>query len=209
MGRCMSDMNHILGLGQDVFFEGKLYRIADDLEFGVQADFERWLKSQAMREAQEVASGNPEMQERFCRLFIADSIAGAYRLDGQIAKQALVNNPDASVKLLYLLLEDGKRKAPQDQQHSISEQLARKMLKDEKVGPWVQALCLVALGLDPSNALVLAMGLVGTRAETKANQQKQATTTSMKDELKARLSESSSENILPSLVTYLDSVGGG
>lgn len=209
MGRCMSDMNHILGLGQDVFFEGKLYRIADDLEFGVQADFERWLKSQAMREAQEVASGNPEMQERFCRLFIADSIAGAYRLDGQIAKQALVNNPDASVKLLYLLLEDGKRKAPQDQQHSISEQLARKMLKDEKVGPWVQALCLVALGLDPSNALVLAMGLVGTRAETKANQQKQATTTSMKDELRARLSESSSENILPSLVTYLDSVGGG
>lgn len=209
MGRCMSDMNHILGLGQDVFFEGKLYRIADDLEFGVQADFERWLKSQAMREAQEVASGNPEMQERFCRLFIADSIAGAYRLDGQIAKQALVNNPDASVKLLYLLLEDGKRKAPQDQQHSISEQLAKKMLKDEKVGPWVQALCLVALGLDPSNALVLAMGLVGTRAETKANQQKQATTTSMKDELKARLSESSSENILPSLVTYLDSVGGG
>ncbi len=205
----MADMNHILGLGQDVFFEGKLYRIADDLEFGVQADFERWLKSQAMREAQEVASGNPEMQERFCRLFIADSIAGAYRLDGQIAKQALVNNPDASVKLLYLLLEDGKRKAPQDQQHSISEQLARKMLKDEKVGPWVQALCLVALGLDPSNALVLAMGLVGTRAETKANQQKQATTTSMKDELKARLSESSSENILPSLVTYLDSVGGG
>jgi len=205
----MSDMNHILGLGQDVFFEGKLYRIADDLEFGVQADFERWLKSQAMREAQEVASGNPEMQERFCRLFIADSIAGAYRLDGQIAKQALVNNPDASVKLLYLLLEDGKRKAPQDQQHSISEQLARKMLKDEKVGPWVQALCLVALGLDPSNALVLAMGLVGTRAETKANQQKQATTTSMKDELRARLSESSSENILPSLVTYLDSVGGG
>lgn len=209
MGRCMSDMNHILGLGQDVFFEGKLYRIADDLEFGVQADFERWLKSQAMREAQEVASGNPEMQERFCQLFIADSIAGAYRLDGQIAKQALVNNPDASVKLLYLLLEDGKRKAPQDQQHSISEQLARKMLKDEKVGPWVQALCLVALGLDPSNALVLAMGLVGTRAETKANQQKQATTTSMKDELRARLSESSSENILPSLVTYLDSVGGG
>ena len=209
MGRCMSDMNHILGLGQDVFFEGKLYRIADDLEFGVQADFERWLKSQAMREAQEVASGNPEMQERFCRLFIADSIAGAYRLDGQIAKQALVNNPDASVKLLYLLLEDGKRKAPQDQQHSISEQLARKMLKDEKVGPWVQALCLVALGLDPSNALVLAMGLVGTRAETKANQQKQATTMSMKDELRARLSESSSENILPSLVTYLDSVGGG
>lgn len=209
MGRCMSDMNHILGLGQDVFFEGKLYRIADDLEFGVQADFERWLKSQAMREAQEVASGNPEMQERFCRLFIADSIAGAYRLDGQIAKQALVNNPDASVKLLYLLLEDGKRKAPQDQQHSISEQLAKKMLKDEKVGPWVQALCLVALGLDPSNALVLAMGLVGTRAETKANQQKQATTTSMKDELRARLSESSSENILPSLVTYLDSVGGG
>lgn len=205
----MADMNRILGLGQDVFFEGKLYRIADDLEFGVQADFERWLKSQAMREAQEVASGNPEMQERFCRLFIADSIAGAYRLDGQIAKQALVNNPDASVKLLYLLLEDGKRKAPQDQQHSISEQLARKMLKDEKVGPWVQALCLVALGLDPSNALVLAMGLVGTRAETKANQQKQATTTSMKDELRARLSESSSENILPSLVTYLDSVGGG
>ena len=205
----MAAMNHILGLGQDVFFEGKLYRIADDLEFGVQADFERWLKSQAMREAQEVASGNPEMQERFCRLFIADSIAGAYRLDGQIAKQALVNNPDASVKLLYLLLEDGKRKAPQDQQHSISEQLARKMLKDEKVGPWVQALCLVALGLDPSNALVLAMGLVGTRAETKANQQKQATTTSMKDELRARLSESSSENILPSLVTYLDSVGGG
>lgn len=209
MGRRMADMNHILGLGQDVFFEGKLYRIADDLEFGVQADFERWLKSQAMREAQEVASGNPEMQERFCRLFIADSIAGAYRLDGQIAKQALVNNPDASVKLLYLLLEDGKRKAPQDQQHSISEQLAKKMLKDEKVGPWVQALCLVALGLDPTNALVLAMGLVRTRAETKTNQQMQATTTSMKDELRARLSESSSENILPSLVTYLDSVGGG
>lgn len=205
----MADMNHILGLGQDVFFDGKLYRIADDLEFGVQADFERWLKSQAMREAQAVSVGDAEMQERFCRLFVADSLAGAYRLDGQIAKQSLINNPAASVRLLYLLLEDGKRKAPQDQQHSISEQLAKKMLKDEKVGPWVQALCLVALGLDPSNALVLAMGLVGTRAETKTNQQMQATTTSMKDELRARLSESSSENILPSLVTYLDSVGGG
>lgn len=204
----MADMNHILGLGQDVFFEGKLYRIADDLEFGVQADFERWLKSQAMREAQAVSLGDSEMQERFCRLFVQDSLAGAYRLDGQIAKQALLYNPAASVKLLYLLLEDGKRKAPQDQQHDISEQLAKKMLNDKKVGPWVQAICLMALGLDPTNALVLAIGLVGTRAGTKANQQKQATMTSMKDELKARLSEGSFENVLTSLVTYLDSVGG-
>ena len=204
----MADMNSILGLGQDVFFDGKLYRIADDLKFGVQADFERWLKSQAMREAQAVAQGDTEMQERFCRLFIADSLSGAYRLDGQIAKQALINNPDASVKLLYLLLEDGKRKAPQEQQHDISEQLAKKMLRDAKVGPWVQALCLVALGLDPTNALVLAMGLVGTRAETKSNQLQQATTKNMKDELRARLSESSSENVLSSLLAYLDSVGG-
>ena len=204
----MADMNSILGLGQDVFFDGKLYRIADDLEFGVQADFERWLKSQAMREAQAVAQGDTEMQERFCRLFIADSLSGAYRLDGQIAKQALINNPDASVKLLYLLLEDGKRKAPQEQQHDISEQLAKKMLRDAKVGPWVQALCLVALGLDPTNALVLATGLVRTRAEAKANQQKQATTQSMKTELKTKLSESSSESVLSSLLSYLDSVGG-
>lgn len=205
----MADMNSILGLGQDVSFDGKLYRIADDLEFGVQADFERWLKAQAMREMQAVSVGDSEMQERFCRLFVADSLAGAYRLDGQIAKQTLINNPVASVKLLVLLLEDGKRKAPQDQQHDINEALARKMLKDETVGPWVQAMCLVALGLDPTNALVLGMGLVRTRAELKTNQQAQATTMTMKEELKTKLSASSSESVLNSLVSYLDSVGGG
>ena len=44
-------MNTILGLGQDVVYKGKTYRIADDLDFCVEADFTRWLKSQAMQSA--------------------------------------------------------------------------------------------------------------------------------------------------------------
>lgn len=202
----MTDMNTILGLGQDVSFEGKTYRIADDLEFSVQADFERWLKAQAMRSAIDVCGNDQQEADQYRRLFFEDSLGGAYRLDGQLARKALLGNPEASVKLLHLLLEDGKRKAP-DGSPEVSERLARKMLKDEKLGPWVQALCLVALGLDPTNALVLATGLVMTRAEASKNQKQQATTESIKAEIVSRQSENSSETSLNFIVNYLDSVG--
>lgn len=203
----MTDMNTILGLGQDVSFEGKTYRIADDLEFSVQADFERWLKAQAMRAAIEVCGSDQQEADQYRRLFFEDSLGGAYRLEGQLARKALLGNPEASVKLLHLLLEDGRRKAP-GSPPEVSESLARKMLRDEKIGPWVQSLCLVALGLDPTNALVLATGLVMTRAETVKNQKQQATTESMKAEIASRQSENSSETSLNFIVNYLDSVGG-
>lgn len=204
----MPDMNSILGLGQDVFFEGKLYRISDDLEFGVQANFERWLKSQAMRESQEATAGNPDLQEKMCRIFMADSLAGAYRLEGSIARQALMNNPEASVKLLHLLLEDGALKAPKEQQHEITEQLARRMLRDKEVGPWVKAVCLVALGLDPTNALIIGTGIVMTRAEFQQTQQMSSSRKDLRQEISKRLSGSSSESALNYLLNYIDSVGG-
>lgn len=204
----MADMNTILGLGQDVLFEGKEYRIADDLDFSVQADFERWLKSQAMKAAREVCGDDQMEADQYRRLFFEDSLSGAYRLEGQLARKALLGNQDASVKLLCLLLEDGKRKAPKAQQHDISESLAKRMLKDKDTGPWVQAMCLVALGLDPTNALVLATGLVMTRAETAANQQKAMSVEGMKAEINSRQSENSSETSLSFIVNYLDSLGG-
>lgn len=202
------DMNTILGLGQDVVYKGKTYRIADDLDFCVEADFTRWLKSQAMQSAIEVSGGDQDEADRYRRIFFEESLAGAYRLGGVRARQALLGNPEASVKLLHLLLEDGRRKAPGKKTPDVSEALAREMLRDEKVGPWVQAMCLVALGLDPTNALVMGMGLVMTRAEQNANQYKTATTVEMMAELNSRPSESSSETILPFISNYLDSLGG-
>lgn len=200
------DMNTILGLGQDIEFEGKTYRIADDLEFAVQAGFERWLKSQAIKTGMDIAESNPDEADHYRRLFIKDSLAGTYRIEGELSRQAIVGNPEASVQLLYLLLEDGRRKAGKDAPE-VSPQLARRMLKDQKTGPWAQAMCMVALGLDPTNALVMATGLVMTRAAVETNQHAGTSIKTMKAELASRQSENSSETSLSFIVNYLDSLG--
>ena len=202
----MSDMNNILGLGQDVSFDGKTYRIADDLEFGVQADFERWLKHQAMQTGMEVSADDSVQADAFRRQFIKDSLGGAFRLDGEISRQALLGNPDASVELLFLLLEDGRRKAG-DNAPEVTRRLAKRMLNDEKIGPWVQALCFMALGLDPTNALVMGTGLVMTRAAIADNRQQGKTVAQLKDEVNSKQSENSSETSLSFIVNYLDSLG--
>lgn len=201
------DMNTILGLGQDIVFEGKTYRISDDIDFCVEADFTRWLKAQAMQSAIEVSGGDQEEADRYRRLFFEESLNGAYRLGGARARQALLGNPEASVKLLYLLLEDGRRKTVGKKVPDVSEALAREMLKDEAVGPWAQGICLVALGLDPLNALVMGKGLVMTRAEIARNQARVATVQEMMEELNSRPSGNLSETILPFIRSYLDSAG--
>ena len=203
------DMNTILGLGQDIPFEGKTYRLSDDLDFGVGASFERWLKSEAIKIGVEVAQDHPSEADHFRRLFVKESLDGTYRLDGEIARRAITGNPAASVQLLYLLLDDGKNKAGKDAPE-VTPQLAKRMLKDRQVGPLVQAICLVALGLDPTTALVMAMGLVMTRAEISENQTKTASVAELKKEIMERnskLSESSFESSLSFVLTYLDSVG--
>lgn len=203
----MADMNTILGLGQDLLFEGKRYRVSDDLSFSVQADFERWLKSQVMKNAMEAAGDDPELGDRLCRLYMKDSLAGEYRLEGEIARKALMQQHEAAVKLLHLLLEDGRRKASDDAPE-VSESLARKMLEDKNCGPWAMGMCLVALGLDPRNALVLASGLVLTRASIKTNQQTSMSQQEIRESLAKNLSGDSSESALSLLVAFLDSPGG-
>lgn len=202
----MTDMNTILGLGQDLVFEGKRYRVSDDLSFSVQADFERWLKSQVMQDAMDVAGVQQDRAEMMCRLFMKESGSGMYRFNGEIARAAMMNNTHASVKLFSLLLEDGKRKAGKDAP-DVSEQLAARILADKKAGPWALGLCLVAVGLDPTSALALANGLVMTRAEMDRNQKSQVTLGEIRQELSKRLSGDSSESAQNYLLNYLNSLG--
>lgn len=201
----MTDYNTILGLGVDFHYKGKDYRIADDLEFGVSAAFERWLKKKAIQTVQE-ATDDPNELESLRDKFFRAAVAGEYRMEGELARQTIIKNPDAAVELLFLLLEDGKRK--NDNQPPVSRSLAKEMLIDEKAGPWVMALCLVALGLDPTSALVLGMGLVMTRAEQKNNQRSTPNVQTLRQELIQRKSlENSSGNALDYLLNYLDSPG--
>ncbi len=212
----MAEFNEILGLGQDLEFQGKRYRITDDLTFGVQAEFERWLKSQAMLDAMNAPS--QDEADKYRRIFFEDSAHGAFRFGGVRSRMALMGNFEASVRLLYLLMQDGHRRASAE--YGIpSEAVARKMLDDVKLGPWAQAICLQALGLNPQYALATAIGLTLARAETAENQSKITTLQTLKAKMPKMMSEQQNGNspssedfsgsIRDYLNSYLDSLGNG
>jgi len=190
------DYNYILGLGVDFPFEGKVYRIADDLELGVAAAFERWMKRQAMQSAMDVADVDPGGAEQFREVFFKQSVGGAFRIESEMARKAILSNPDAQVELFYLLMENGRDKAT-GKAPEVDRRLAKRMLDDKVAGPWAMAMCLVALGLDPTNALTAAAGIMAVRAATRETQAQK------------KSSGDWSESILQSCQNSLSSVGGG
>src|SRR6185436_20472062 len=101
-------------------------------------------KKEAMQAIRDGAGNDPEFREYLMGRWFAMSAGGLFRLGGEIARSALMQNPDAGVELFYLLMEDGKRKNPE--QPDISRALLAKIYKDKEAGPWAMGLCLTALG---------------------------------------------------------------
>lgn len=168
------EVSQTLGWGDDLpEFKGKLYRLGKPTQ-GVKAEYELWMKQEAMKECIDASKGLPDADIAFNRrLLLEDFRLGKYRWHGE-KWIATSGTEEGMIQMIYLLLQEGERTKERGR-NPVSVALAKDMLEDTTLAPWVMGFIFMESGIDPTMALAIGQtviaGAVKTREEQKNNLQ--------------------------------------
>ena len=145
-------------------YKGKVYRLGEPTQ-GVKAEFELYLKRQAMQGVIDSGKGLPPGEDdKNRKLLLKDFGLGKYRWGGEVWRDSL-SEQDTIEQLILLLLEEGEGRKNKSK-HVISRELVTEMLGSDEAGPWLMASVFMVSGMDPTMALTMAqMTFAGARTQ--------------------------------------------
>lgn len=133
----LTNLSDLLAAGSRVEVGGETFTLGPP-SLGVQAEFARWVKDRAKREACVLDPQTPdEAADRLARQLMRDIGEGYYEPDAP-GYVAALQRPDGIARMLYLVL----RSDPTNPE--VTEEKARKLVEDGLGRAWVQVLELEA-----------------------------------------------------------------
>ena len=193
-----TEVSKCLGWGMDLpEYDGKIFRLGEPTQ-GVKAEFELYLKRQAMQGTIEAGKGLPPAEdEKNRKLLLKDFGLGKYRWGGEVWRDAL-SEQDTIEQLILLLLEEGESKKTKHK-HQVTREDVTKMLGSDEIGPWLMAGVFMVSGVDPTMALAMAqMTFAGAR------EQQQEAMAKMEKLISPDSADQSCRTILPFGKTFVD-----